>query len=88
MREKRLTGRFALPNKRKDIYTFNMFGGIRGRSQNWEGCTEIGRANLLVSRIMMFAIIDQKNGLVTGVYKKRLTGRFALPNKKKRYLWF
>jgi hypothetical protein len=27
---------------------------------------------------MMFAIIDQKNGLVTGVYKKRLTGRFAL----------
>jgi hypothetical protein len=27
---------------------------------------------------MMFAIIDQKNGLVTGVYKRRLTVRFAL----------
>jgi hypothetical protein len=28
--------------------------------QNWEGEAKIGRANLLVSRIMMFAIFDQK----------------------------
>ncbi len=41
-----------------------------------------------MSRIMMFAIIDQKNGLVTGVYKNRLTGRFDLPNKKKLHLLF
>jgi hypothetical protein len=44
----------------------------------FEGEPEIGRANLLVSRIMMSPIIDQKNGLVTGVYKRRLTVRFAL----------
>jgi hypothetical protein len=31
---------------------------------------------------MMFAIIDQKNGLFAGDYEKRHTGRFALPNKK------
>jgi hypothetical protein len=37
-----------------------------------------GRANLLVSRVMMFAIIDRKNGLFAGVQEKRLTGRFAL----------
>jgi hypothetical protein len=47
---------------------------------------EIGRANLLVSRIMMFAIIDRKHGLVAGVYEKRLAGRFALQIKKNRDL--
>ncbi len=36
-----------------------------------------------MSRMMMFAITDRKNGIVTGVYEKRLTGRFALPNKDK-----
>jgi hypothetical protein len=51
------------------------------RTRNWEGEPEIGRANLLVSRIMMFAIIDRKNGLLAGVFEKRLTGRFALPKK-------
>ncbi len=39
-----------------------------------------------MSRIMMFAIIDRNIGLFAGVYKKRLTGRFALPNKMKRHL--
>ncbi len=42
--DKRLVGRFALPNKKNDIYIFNMFGGMRGRSQNWEGGAKIGRA--------------------------------------------
>ncbi len=41
-----------------------------------------------MSRILIYSIIDQKNGLVTGVYEKRLTGRFALQNKKKLYLYF
>jgi hypothetical protein len=49
---------------------------------------EIGRANLLVSRIMMFAIIDQKNRLFAAVYKKRLTGRFALPKQKEQIYIF
>jgi hypothetical protein len=31
---------------------------------------------------MMYAIIDRKVGLVARVYEKRLTGRFALPEKK------
>jgi hypothetical protein len=35
-----------------------------------------------VSRIMMFAIIDLKIGLVDRVNEKRLTGRFALRNRK------
>jgi hypothetical protein len=35
---------------------------------------------------MMSAIIDPKNGVVAGVYEKRLTGRFALPNKIRRHL--
>ena len=47
------------------------------------GRTQIGRANLLVSQILIYAIIDQKDGLVTRVREKRLTGRYALPNKKK-----
>ncbi len=33
------------------------------RTRNWDGGPEIGRANLLVSRIMMFAIIDRKTPL-------------------------
>jgi hypothetical protein len=33
----------------------------------------------------MFAIIDQKNGLVAGEYEKRLTGRFALIIKIHRH---
>ncbi len=54
-----------------------------------------GRANLLVSRVMMFAIIGRKNVLFAGVHEKRLTGRFALPNinnlispKQKQFGWF
>ena len=54
-----------------------------------------GRANLLVSRVMMFAIIDRKNVLFAGVQEKRLTGRFALTNintlislKQKQFGWF
>ncbi len=39
-----------------------------------------------MSRIMMFTIIDSKKGLFDGVFDKRLTGRFALPNKKNRHL--
>jgi hypothetical protein len=49
---------------------------------------EIGRANLLESRIMMFAIIDRKHGFVAGVYEKRLTGRFAHTIRKNRHLDF
>jgi uncharacterized membrane protein len=49
---------------------------------------KIGRANLLVSRIMMFAIIDRFIGVVAGVYENSLTGRFALPNRKNRHLDF
>jgi hypothetical protein len=37
---------------------------------------------------MMLAIIDQKNDLVAGVSEKRLTGRFALSNRKNRHLDF
>jgi hypothetical protein len=51
---------------------------LGGRSQNWEGGAIIGRANLLVSRIMMFAIIDRKNDIFAEVFDKRLVGRFAL----------
>ena len=43
------------------------------------GEAEIGRANLLVSRIILFAIIDLKIILFAGVYEKRLAARFALP---------
>jgi hypothetical protein len=52
-----------------------------GSSAGFECEAEIGRANLLVSRIIMLVIIDLKNSLFAGVYEKRLTGRFALPNK-------
>jgi hypothetical protein len=43
---------------------------------------EIGRTKIMLSRIKMFAIIDKKIGLFACVYEKRLTGRFALPNRK------
>jgi hypothetical protein len=46
---------------------------------------EIGRANLLVSRIMIFAISDRKIGLIEVVHEKRLAGSFALPNKINRH---
>jgi hypothetical protein len=39
-----------------------------------------------VSRIIMLAIIDLKNRHFAGFSEKRLTGRFALPNKDNRYL--
>jgi hypothetical protein len=86
VREKRLTGRFALPNKKNDIYIFNIFGGFRGRSQNWVGEAKIGWAKLLVSQILMYPIIDHKNGLAASVREKRLTGRFALLYRINRYV--
>jgi hypothetical protein len=58
---------------------------LGGRSRNSEakpkfgGEAEIGRANLLVSIIILFAIIDLKIILFAGVYEKRLAARFALP---------
>ena len=76
--EKRLTGRFALPNK--DINNLESYRARRAFRTAFERVADIGRANLLVSRMMMFAIIDRINGLFAGVYEKRLTGRFALPN--------
>lgn len=36
------------------------------------------RENLLVGRIMMFAIIDRKIGLFAGISEKRLAERFTL----------
>jgi hypothetical protein len=64
------------------------FRGYTERSSNlsagFESEPEIGRANLLVSRIMMFATIHRINGLISEDYEKRLTGRFALPNRKIR----
>jgi hypothetical protein len=53
---------------------------VEGRTE-----PEIGRANLPVSRIIILAIIDRKIALFAGVYKKWLTGRFALPNRKNKY---
>ncbi len=41
-----------------------------------------------MSRILIYAIIDKKNGRVTGVYEKRLTGRFALLNTKQTYIHY
>jgi hypothetical protein len=45
----------------------------------FEGEPVIGRAKLLVNRMMIFAIIHRINGLISEDYEKRLTGRFALP---------
>jgi hypothetical protein len=41
-----------------------------------------GRANLLVSRILIIRFLDVETRLVPGIYEKRLTRRFALPNRK------
>ncbi len=34
-----------------------------------------------MNRMMIFAIIHRINGLISGDFEKRLTGRFALPNR-------
>ncbi len=39
-----------------------------------------------MSRILIYAFIDHKNGLVARVREKRLTGRFALPKKIDIYI--
>jgi hypothetical protein len=51
-------------------------------SAGFERAPEIGWANLLVSRIMMFVIIDRKIGLVAEVYEKRPTRGDALPKRQ------
>jgi hypothetical protein len=76
--EKRLTGRFALPNK--DINNLESYRARRAFRTAFERVADIGRANLLVSRFMMCSIINQKK-TSSGVYEKRLTGRFALTNR-------
>jgi hypothetical protein len=45
-----------------------------------------GRANLLVSRIMIIAIIDRFIGVVAGDYKKRFTGRAKPKNGRANLL--
>ncbi len=63
--EKRLTGRFALPNKKRHLDSKYIRRDLRAnpkpvcRTRNWYVEPEIGRANLLVSRMMMFAITDR-----------------------------
>jgi hypothetical protein len=72
--DKRDRGRFALPNRKyRHLDLSSSLDGFEGESeigranpklggriQNREGESETGRANLLVSRIVIYAIIDQK----------------------------
>ncbi len=53
-----------------------------GRTREWEGEPENGRANLLVSRISINIHSSCAEHLrFIEDYAKRLTGRFALPSK-------
>jgi hypothetical protein len=47
---------------------------LGGLYRNWGCCTEIGRANLLVSRILIISILDAETGFSTAIMRRGSPG--------------
>jgi hypothetical protein len=59
------------------------FGKKSAKAAGFAPEPETGEMIFLVGRAMMFAMIDRKTSLFTGVHEKRLAGSFALSNRNR-----